>query len=105
MIKVYFGPFKHSPAPELKGDERRLWLADFCLLRGYDRDFWTANPMTLDFFSTSQIMLWHGSQWVALDAIAGELAPKWQGLGNWDEFSPGALALACVMILERDGSE
>lgn len=66
-IRVYFGPFKHSPVDEAPLDERLLWLDDFHQLLGLDRDFWTSNPMVLDVFERSQVMVWLENQSIWMD--------------------------------------
>lgn len=99
MIKVYFGPCKYSPAPELPADERFLWLKDFHLLRGFDRDFWTNNPLILDSFETQQIMVWFGDQWRPMAHVIGEILPTMDGDGlGW--MSNATKALMCERAKE-----
>lgn len=97
MIKVYFGPFKHSPAGELGLDERRLWFSDFGLLKGYDQDFWTNNPVVLDMFQPDQIHVWQG-HWIALSAAADELMPERYANEKLRQLPPGRLAMACELL-------
>lgn len=105
MIKVYFGPFKHSPAPPLGRDEATLWFPDFGLLRGYDRDFWTNNPIILDVFDPAQIYLWQG-RWVALSTARDELAPERHVNEQLQKLPPGRQAMACELLwYQRERAE
>lgn len=74
MIKVYFGPWKHSPVGQLKGGEATFAIGEFHLLRGYDQDFWTNNPFVLDCFNPKQIMVWD-DKWIPLDEAVGLKLP------------------------------
>lgn len=76
MIKVYFGPWKHSPAYPLSGGESTLAVGEFSLLRGYDRDFWTNNPFILDVFKPEQIMVYIDDTWVDLPEAVKRTVPE-----------------------------
>lgn len=106
-IRVYFGPHKHSPAPELPLDERLLWPPDFHLLRGFDNDFWTSNPLHLDVFEAGQIMLWHNGAWVTLSEAGERIMPKWQHPQSPMRGKNSQVAVLCQMTwqLERDEAE
>lgn len=98
-IRVYFGPKKHCPADELPRDERLLWLRDFHFLRGVERDFWTNNPMMLDFFQPDQIMLWSNERWRTLRELVAELLPDIpDDTLTW--MRPAQKALMCEMASE-----
>lgn len=97
MVKVYFGPYKHSPAAELGLDERRLWFPDFGLLKGYDKDFWTNNQIVLDVFDPSQIYLWQG-RWVALVVARDELFPDLAANQRVKQLPPGRQAMSCELL-------
>ena len=75
MIKIYFGPYRHSPVKPISGGEATLTIPEFHLLRGYDRDFWTANPFVLDVFDPEQIFVWYGS-WLPLPEALALVAPE-----------------------------
>jgi hypothetical protein len=98
MIKVYFGPYCHSPAPALPPDECYLWFPEFHYLKGFDRNFWTSNPMHLDVFDPSQIMVWQSDKWVALTAAADALMPHRHQDDDLKDLCPGRLALACELL-------
>jgi hypothetical protein len=97
MVRVYFGPYKHSPAPELPADERFLWLRDMHLLKGFDQDFWTCNPLHLDQFDRSQIMLWCGTGWEPMPEVMRKLGLH---LAGYDALPPGPMAIMCEMVME-----
>jgi len=97
MIKVYFGPYRYSPAPPLGNGEATLWFPDFGLLRGYDRDFWTNNPMHLDLFDPAQIYLWQ-DQWVALSTARDDLITEAHVRKAIRELPPGRQAMACEIL-------
>lgn len=99
MVKVYFGPYRHSPADELPHDERRLWLTDFHLLRGVTDDFWTNNPLALDMFTPAQVHLWFG-RWLNLDQAMAELAPAMPDIERkaLATLPPGKLALSLEVL-------
>ena len=99
MIKVYFGPYKHSPAPELQHDERRFWLTEFHLLRGVTSDFWTNNPLMLDLFRPEQVHVYF-DRWYDLGAAVVRLAPMIpeKERARLVALPPGKLALALEMI-------
>jgi hypothetical protein len=97
MIKIYFGPYRHSPAPELGLDERRLWFPDFHALKGYDRDFWTNNQIVLDVFQPSQIHLWQ-DRWVALATAVDDLFPEPGANERVKQLPPGRQAMACELL-------
>lgn len=100
MVKVYFGPFKHSPAPELPLDERRLWLTEFDKLKDLDVDFWTNNPLVFDSFEPSQVYLWLGevAGWVTLLEAADRLLPQHETIPRLRGAPPGCLALLCERV-------
>lgn len=98
MVKVYFGPYKHSPADELQHDERRLHIGDFGLLKGVSHDFWTNNPLVLDQFNPSAIYLWVGERWVTLTQAANKLLPPQHADERLRNMNPGRLALACELV-------
>jgi hypothetical protein len=97
-IKVYFGPHKHSPAPELFGDERLLWLDEFDKLRGYDRDFWTNNPLMLDMFEPAQVRFWYEDRWQPLPEVADKVLPDWRENEAMGAFGAGRLAMTVELI-------
>ena len=97
-IKVYFGPYKHSPADELPHDERRLWLTEFHLLKGVDQDFWTSNSLQLDAFDESQVMVWQADKWVPLDQAADALMPNRRTDGATARLPNGRLAIGCELL-------
>lgn len=97
MVKVYFGPYKHSPAAELGLDERRLWFPDFGILKGYDRDFWTNNPMVLDCFDSAQIHVWQ-DQWVALSVAVDDLFGDPAANQRVKQLPPGRQAMSCELL-------
>lgn len=92
MIKVYFGPWRHSPAKPISGDESHLTIGEFHLLRGYDRDFWTNNPFVLDCFRLQQIMVWD-NEWIPLDEAVKRVIPPAE-LESCVSMAPGKQALA-----------
>ena len=98
MIKVYFGPYKHSPAPELDLDERRLWFTDFGLLKGYDKDFWTNNVMVLDMFDASQVYLYYG-RWRLLTELIDELFTERHVKQKVTRLPTGRKAMSCQLLL------
>lgn len=100
MIKVYFGPYKHSPAPELPLDERQLWFPDFHLLQGMDRDFWCNNPLQLDVFDPHQVYVWQSVHWVRLTDAADDLMPHRHEDEATKNLCPGRLALACELLYQ-----
>lgn len=91
-IKIYFGPYKHSPVPPISGGEATLTIPEFHLLRGYDRDFWTANPFVLDVFDPQQIFVWYGS-WIALPEALALVAPEVEAMRRNRPMPPGKAAL------------
>lgn len=97
MVKVYYGPYKHSPAPELPLGERVLWLSEFHLLRGFDRDFWTNNPMMLDSFEAEQIQVWTPGGWQSLALMAAEFLPGWFDSERLKSMTNGMLAITVEM--------
>lgn len=103
MIKVYFGPYKHSPVDELHGDERRLWLSEFGLLKGVDRDFWTNNHMVLDMFAAAQILMWLDERWIPLSEAADRLLPGRHGDSQLKGMSNGRLALLVELTARFKG--
>lgn len=105
MIKVYFGPLRHSPAPELPLNERVLWVMDFDLLRGFDRDFWTSNPLHLDLFDQSRIYLWDDDRWWPLSTVAEMLWPDLEERPELLALSNGRLALAAYFLIELAEAE
>lgn len=105
MIKVYFGPLRHSPAPELPLNERVLWVMDFHLLRGFDRDFWTSNPLHLDVFDEGQVMLWVEGRWRILSNLADDIWPDRAHRMDLRALSVGRLALAALFTAELIGAE
>ena len=94
-VKVYFGPYKHSPAEELPLDERLLWLTDMHLLHGVERDFWTSNPLHLDVFRREQVRVWLGELrcWCELGAAAALILGKQGEPNQIDQLPNGKLAL------------
>lgn len=100
MVKVYFGPFKHSPAPEMPLDERRLWLTEFDRLKGLDVDVWTNNPLMLDAFEPSHVYLWLGETagWVTLPEAVARLLPEHETIPRLRGAPPGCLALLCERV-------
>lgn len=96
MIKVYFGPYKHSPAKPIAGGEAELSIADFHLLRGYDRDFWTNNPFVLDCFKPEQIWVWTGDWTPLLDAVE-QISPDSER-SRLARLKPGKMALSVEVI-------
>lgn len=105
MIKVYFGPKKHCPADELPRDERFLWLSEFDLLKGMDQDFWTNNPLMLDFFDKDQIMLWSAGGWQPMSLIVREFLPGFVENGALAKMSPALLAVVAEQVWEAQRRE
>ncbi len=105
-VKVYFGPFKHSPVDELPLDERRLWFTDYHLLRGVERDFWTSNPLMLDVFDRKQVFLWVDESvgWVDLNIAAILLMPEKAREPMVEKLTTGKLALALDLMRHLAGS-
>jgi hypothetical protein len=103
-IRVYFGPYKHSPAPELPIDERFLWLTDFHLLRGMERDFWTSNPLQLDPFEPDQIRVWVDERWQPLPDAMDKAMDGWRDDEVIAKMPPGKHALAVVALLVWNAS-
>ena len=91
MIKVYFGPYRYSPAEPLTGNETTLSMSDFHMLRGYDRDFWTNNPFVLDQFKQDQIMIWYDG-WRTLDETVSGIITD-QNIERFSKQLPGKVAL------------
>lgn len=104
-IRIYFGPYKESPVDEIGLDERLLWLDELHYLKGYERDFWTSNPLHLDQFEPDQVFTWGGDgKWVQLSED-----PLWDQITLIDQASTGQIAMTiCAIrllgqIWQRDG--
>jgi hypothetical protein len=96
MIKVYFGPWKHSPVKPISGNESVLSIGDFHLLRGYDRDFWTNNPFVLDCFKPEQIMVYLDGWMTLPEAVERTIPPE--DVERTSKLQPGKQALAVEVI-------
>ena len=97
MIKIYFGPYKHSPAQPLGLNEATLWLDDFGLLRGYDRDFWTNNPLHLDMFPPDQIQVWQ-DRWLPLPEALAAVTTSDLDRERIKQLPPGRQALCGELL-------
>jgi len=97
-VKVYFGPYEHSPAGELPVELRLLWLPEFDQLRQVERDFWTPTCQHLDAFGIEQVMVWRRNEWVPLSEDADRLIPHRHASEGLRNLPNGNIAIACEAL-------